>query len=91
MEFFFTVLSAASFPGYWGLDLSSAWIEVLNRTLGELPTGITSTTGGNSLEWIGKLAPLLILPAVAGLQLPVPERQYPGGEMEFFSAWFLGC
>lgn len=68
MELFFTVLSAASYPGYSGLDLSSAWIEVLNRTLSELPTGITSTTGGNSLEWIGKLAPLLILPAVAGLQ-----------------------
>ena len=68
MEFFFTVLSGASYPGYWGLDLSSTWIEVLNRTLGELSTGITSTTGGNSLGWIGKLAPLLILPAVAGLQ-----------------------
>jgi hypothetical protein len=67
MEFFFTVLSATSYPVYSGLDFSSAWIEVLNRTLGELSTGITSTTGGTALGWIGKLAPLLILPAVAGL------------------------
>ena len=63
-----TVLTGASHPISSGSGISSAWMEVLERALSGLSNNATSPASDSSLGWIGKLAPLLILPAVAGLQ-----------------------
>ena len=62
------LLNGALHPVYSGSDLSSTWIETLRHAIEGLIASISTPTGSMALNWLGRLAPLLILPAAIGLR-----------------------